>query len=163
MRNHPWIPCPSMISSPIHQDLDLEELGGEITWVPPPVVTDNIVPWPWNIMGAWSPVFVHERSPIIFWLLGGVEVIFLILLTIPTKMDPFKMMSFALLFFNQKNLFLLMQNRMSFWRFITKKSRVFFPKATGWFCVQMERFEQTKHWRSSSCYQMNQPLEYSRG
>jgi len=56
-----------MISSLIHQDLDLEELGGEITLVPPPVVTANIVPWPGrNIMGAWSPIC---------WLLG-VEVIF---------------------------------------------------------------------------------------
>lgn len=79
-----------MISSLIHQDLDLEELGGEITWVPPPVVTDNIVPWPGrNIMGAWSPIC---------WLLVGGGGYFLILLTIPTKMDPFKMMSFTLFF-----------------------------------------------------------------
>ena len=51
--------------SPIHQDLDLEELGGEITWVPPPVVTDNIVPWPGrNMMRTLeSGVFVSWMFP----------------------------------------------------------------------------------------------------
>lgn len=142
-----------MISSLIHQDLDLEELGGEITWVPPPVVTDNIVPWPGrNIMGAWSPIC---------WLLVGGGGYFLILLTIPTKMDPFKMMSFTLFFFKFKikNTFLLMQNRMSFWRFITEKPR-FLPKPT---IELVKSLSKPTIGDPHLAIKMNQPLEHSRG
>ena len=63
--------------TPIHQDLDLEELGGEITWVPPPVVTDNIVPWALEHDDMTWRGEGYECSPPFFFCLGGVEVNFL--------------------------------------------------------------------------------------
>lgn len=161
MRNHPWIPCPSMISSLIHQDLDLEELGGEITWVPPPVVTDNIVPWPGrNIMGAWSPVFVHECSPIIFWVVGWGWRLFLILLYLVLKWTPLKW--WVLLFFqNQRNIFLLMlADRWVFGGSSPKNPRIFCPEPT---IELVKSLSKPTIEDLHLAIKMNQPLEFSGG
>ena len=127
--------------------------------------------WWWNHLGtttschgqyrtlAWKEHHGSLESDLL--VVGWGWRLFLILLTIPTKMDPFKMMSFTLFFFKFKikNTFLLMQNRMSFWRFITEKPR-FLPKPT---IELVKSLSKPTIGDPHLAIKMNQPLEHSRG